>query len=227
MPGAVIVYRLQLSAREKNYNLINSPTPTPTKVPTTLAPEPKTPEPPPAESPNVPTSPTSTSPTSTPTIKEIATETPEKLNADYSQLENLLKEGKWKEADQETLDVMLKGVPIESYGWLDNEFINNFPCSDLRTIDQLWVKYSSGRFGFSVQKRIWLEVGGKVDPETEEKLNDRLGWRKGGEWLSRDQMTFSTQGPVGHLPKIFSSVWRVNLLDYNSSLAQRAVTCRL
>ncbi len=33
-------------------------------------------------------------------------------------------------------------------------------CEDLRTIDQLWVKYSNGRFGFSVQKRIWHSIGG-------------------------------------------------------------------
>ncbi|WP_071821328.1 GUN4 domain-containing protein [Microcystis aeruginosa] len=29
------------------------------------------------------------------------------------------------------------------------------PESFLRTIDQLWGKYSNGRFGFSVQKRIY------------------------------------------------------------------------
>ncbi|HYX15858.1 MAG TPA: GUN4 domain-containing protein [Nostoc sp.] len=45
-------------------------------------------------------------------------------------------------------------------GWLDYKSIENFPCTDLRTIDRLWVKYSNGHFCFSVQKRIWLECGG-------------------------------------------------------------------
>ena len=43
---------------------------------------------------------------------------------------------------------------------LDVNSIDNFPCEDLRTIDQLWVKYSDGRFGFSVQKRIYQNLGG-------------------------------------------------------------------
>jgi len=42
---------------------------------------------------------------------------------------------------------------------LRTEDIDNFPCEDLRTIDQLWVKYSNGRFGFSVQKRIYQSLG--------------------------------------------------------------------
>ena len=40
----------------------------------------------------------------------------------------------------------------------------NFPCDDLRTIDQLWVHYSNGKFGFSVQKKIYMdELGGTRD----------------------------------------------------------------
>jgi HTH-type transcriptional regulator/antitoxin HigA len=72
-------------------------------------------------------------------------------------------------------------VPIFKTESIVTNSIENFPCDDLRTIDQLWVKYSQGRFGFSVQKKIWLEVGGKVDYDTECKLGDRVGWRKGGK----------------------------------------------
>jgi hypothetical protein len=36
--------------------------------------------------------------------------------------------------------------------------IKEFPLEDLYTIDRLWLKYSDGRFGFSVQKRIWSEI---------------------------------------------------------------------
>ncbi|MFB2922542.1 protein kinase domain-containing protein [Aerosakkonema funiforme] len=80
---------------------------------------------------------------------------------DYRKLRDLLKAGNWKEADEETGRVMLKAAGREKEGWLDDESINKFPCTDLRTIDRLWVKYSKGRFGFSVQKRIWESVGGK------------------------------------------------------------------
>jgi len=123
-----------------------------------------------------------------------------KKGVDYTRLRELLAAGKWKEADLETFDVILKAAGCEKEGYLEILDIKKFPCTDLRTIDQLWVKYSSGRFGFSVQKHIWQEVGGKEDYETLEKLSERVGWIKGGFWLDYSDMTFSTQAPVGHLP---------------------------
>ncbi|MDB9455243.1 GUN4 domain-containing protein, partial [Dolichospermum circinale CS-541/06] len=79
-----------------------------------------------------------------------------------------------------------------------------FPRQELRKMDQLWVKYSNGKFGFSVQKQIWLELGGKLDGEpdwdTFRKLGSRVGWRKNNEWLSYESYTFSTNALRGHLP---------------------------
>lgn len=118
----------------------------------------------------------------------------------YRQLRDLLKAGKWEEADGETAKVMLQVAGRTKEGWLDSDSIQNFPCEDLRAIDQLWVKYSNGRFGFSVQKRIWQEVGGIVDWETECRLGDRVGWRVKGEWLNYEDLTFSRNAPLGHLP---------------------------
>jgi len=119
---------------------------------------------------------------------------------DYTRLRDLLKGQQWREADEETRNVMLKYAGREQEGWLDSEHIQNFPCADLRTINALWVKYSNGRFGFSVQKQIWLECGGKVDIETECKLGDRVGWRRDGKWLDYDDITFNLNAPSGHLP---------------------------
>ena len=126
---------------------------------------------------------------------------------DYTRLRDLLAAGKWKEADQETLKVMLKVARREKENYFDTGSIDNFPCNDLRTIDQLWVKYSQGRFGFSVQKKIWLEVGGKVGYESECKLGDRVGWRKGGSCLNYDALTFNLQATSGHLPSGGADGW--------------------
>jgi hypothetical protein len=67
------------------------------------------------------------------------------------------------------------------------------------------VKYSNGKFGFSVQKKIYLdELGGTK--EYKEKIwnefGDRVGWRKGGTWLSYSDFTFELLDttPVAHLP---------------------------
>ncbi|MEH2205005.1 MAG: GUN4 domain-containing protein [Nostoc sp.] len=120
---------------------------------------------------------------------------------DYRRLRDLLKAGQYKEADQETLAVMLKASGTEQRRWLDSKSLSNFPCTDLRTIDQLWVRCSNGRFGFSVQKRIWNSV-----EKDYEKFSDRVGWRKGTYfkyWLSYSDLTFTTNSPLGHLPTKF------------------------
>jgi hypothetical protein len=80
---------------------------------------------------------------------------------------------------------MLAVANREEEGWLDVEHINNFPCEDIRTIDQLWVKYSDGKFGFSVQKRILQSFGMTtvLNEDIWDKFGDKVGWRKGGDWL--------------------------------------------
>lgn len=124
------------------------------------------------------------------------------VGVNYQNLQNLLKAGQWKAADEETTRVMLKAAKREQQGWLDEKSIEKFPCTDLRTIDQLWVKYSNGHFGFSVQKRIWLECGGKVDYETECLLGDCLGWRNNEGWLLRNKYNYSQDSTQGHLPSL-------------------------
>ncbi|MBW4608889.1 MAG: GUN4 domain-containing protein [Hassallia sp. WJT32-NPBG1] len=143
---------------------------------------------------------------------------------DYTRLRDFLAAGKWKQADRETADLILKIANREEEGWLRNEDIKKFPCQDLRTIDSMWLKYSNGHFGFSVQLRIWQEVGGKVDKATESLLEERLGWRVKSNWLPYDydsvgysDLTFSLDAPQGHLParlagiapRKFESFWGV------------------
>jgi hypothetical protein len=122
---------------------------------------------------------------------------------DYRKLRNYLEQGKWREADEETRRVMLAVAKQENEGWLNYEHINNFPYEDLRTIDQLWVKYSDGKFGFSVQKRIYQGLGGTREHNQDiwEKFGDNVGWRKGGDWLYYKDITFDKKAPAGHLPQ--------------------------
>ncbi|MDB9462819.1 GUN4 domain-containing protein, partial [Dolichospermum circinale] len=106
--------------------------------------------------------------------------------------------------------LMLKLTKREQEGWLRLEDVKNFPRQELRKMDQLWVKYSNGKFGFSVQKQIWLELGGKLDGEpdwdTFSKLGSRVGWRQNGKWFKLyDSYIFSTNAPSGHLPALW--VW--------------------
>ena len=121
----------------------------------------------------------------------------------YQPLETYLKNGQWREADEETLKVMLKVADREEQGLLDVESIYNFPCEDLRIIDQLWVKYSKGKFGFSVQKEIYESLGGteKYNEKVWSKFCDRVGWRKRDKWLSYSNLNFEIdKAPKAHLP---------------------------
>jgi serine/threonine protein kinase len=108
-------------------------------------------------------------------------------NIDYRELEQLLKTKQWYEADKLTNKLMLKAAGREKERWIDLDSIKNFPCADLQTIDQLWVHYSDGLYGFSVQKQIYVECGGKLDfsgpsSETWGKFCNRTAWKSEGKW---------------------------------------------
>ncbi|MEG4424583.1 MULTISPECIES: serine/threonine-protein kinase [unclassified Microcoleus] len=125
------------------------------------------------------------------------------VGMNYIKLRDLLAAGKWKDADEETARVMLKVAGREKQGRLGSSSIDKFPCEDLRTIDQLWVKYSNGRFGFSVQKRIYQSLGGtrEYDRKVWDEFGDRVGWRVNSlYWLYDDKLKFNTKAPEGHLP---------------------------
>jgi hypothetical protein len=123
----------------------------------------------------------------------------------YQQLETYLSTGQWQAADQETYRLMITTVGKEEGQYFDREDLLNFPCEELRTIDRLWVKYSQGKFGFSVQKQIYLECGGQPDgnypgDKIWKEFGDRVGWRVKGEWISYSDITFDTKAPSGYLP---------------------------
>jgi len=129
----------------------------------------------------------------------------------YNRLRNLLKAGQWWSADEETLQVMLKAsnrVRDSYFGnaYLDSESIENFPRKDLKTIDQLWVTASNGRFGFSVQKKIWQECGSpqKYDKNWAHFCN-RVGWKNKHWNVDHHDLKHDLHlSPAGELPvKLF------------------------
>ena len=74
----------------------------------------------------------------------------------------------------------------------------------MKKSNQLWVQFSGGRFGFSVQRDIYVEVGGRLDGKHNEatwlKFADRVKWRKGSNYLNYSDYTFDITGAPGHLP---------------------------
>jgi hypothetical protein len=131
------------------------------------------------------------------------------VRVDYSRLQELLRVGKWREADWETRTVMLKAANREQEGYLLVKSIQKFPCEDLQTINQLWLSYSNERFGFSIQTQIWQSVGGTKNANwrTYCRFAKRVGWlgqRYGNpandSWCLPDGELSISIVPEGHLP---------------------------
>jgi tetratricopeptide (TPR) repeat protein len=147
------------------------------------------------------------------------------VGIDYSNLKRLLSEGKWKQADTETATLLClavtnneKKINIISesntthYTWLSCEHLINIPPRDLNTINSLWLTYSNGKFGFSVQKEIYQGFGGtqEFNGEIRDKFGIAVGWRikdKDGNYFwrrSEDCYYLLKDAPKGHLP---SCLW--------------------
>ncbi|MEI6442221.1 MAG: GUN4 domain-containing protein [Nostocales cyanobacterium ELA583] len=123
-------------------------------------------------------------------------------NVDYRELDYLLGCENWKVADEETFRMMLQAARREKEGWLDMNAIKKFPCEDLLIIDQLWAKHSNNRFGFSVQKRVYHNLGGtkEYDKKTWQAFCEQVGWRKAGKQVYWNDINFDIKAPVAHLP---------------------------
>lgn len=100
---------------------------------------------------------------------------------DYSTLHSMLLEGRFRQADKLTYDLMCKAVgkPIGSY--FASEDTSYFPDSDLLSIERLWNYYGNGKFGFDVQREIYRDhASGDLD-----QFKQLVGW-KGNVFQSYD-----------------------------------------
>jgi len=130
----------------------------------------------------------------------------------YQKLRELLQAGKWKEADWETNWRMLQAIGRKEDDFMRPGELKTFPCQDLNTIDYLWVHYSHGQFGFSVQQQIYQECGGTLhealprdrDDPLWQRFGDRIGWRKDGNWLEYSKLIPSASSPQGMFPLGFA-----------------------
>lgn len=124
----------------------------------------------------------------------------------YVRLEASLTAAKWQEADQQTTEIILKesnwgfstlkmwGIALASgklTGWY--EPIKQYPCHDLKTLDDLWLKHSEGRFGLSVQQQIFERIATQSKDifETYDAFRDEVGW---------DRPDFLSDAPRGRFP---------------------------
>lgn len=93
----------------------------------------------------------------------------------YEDLENRLKNKELEAADKLTSRIIWETGNKWEAPSFPAEVAQSFPCQDLRRIDDLWVKYSDRRFGFSVQRSIWRSS--EVNRDILEFMS-RVGWTR-------------------------------------------------
>jgi hypothetical protein len=127
----------------------------------------------------------------------------------YDNLRNFLKQQNFKAADQETTKIMLD-VAGEDRDNLSPDDVSKFPCNALLVIDKLWRKYSNEHFGFSIQLKLYYDVGGNIDTirsqdiKVMKKFAQEIGWfdenKDKVKFDSYDDWNFSLSAPQGCFP---------------------------
>lgn len=119
-------------------------------------------------------------------------------NVDYGALQNLLARQEFQAADRLTIEILcaLAGDASAQRKWLYFTDVKDLPIADMQTINALWQVYSEGKFGFSVQRDLWLSAG-----KNWESLWVVIGWKSGNAWTRYPQeFTWNLTAPKGHLP---------------------------
>lgn len=117
---------------------------------------------------------------------------------DYKPLQQLLAQQKFLDADRVTLQKLceLSGPAAIKRKWVYFTEIDGFPVTDLRTLNTLWLVHSEGKFGFSVQRQLWLSVG-----KNWEALWPKIKWKSGKTWTRYPgEFIWDLSAPRGHLP---------------------------
>ncbi|KAK1294605.1 hypothetical protein QJS10_CPA16g00135 [Acorus calamus] len=110
-------------------------------------------------------------------------------------------------ADEETrrLLIALSGDAAVSRGYVFFSEVQFIPADDLRSIDGLWREFSEGRFGYSIQKRVWEKSGRDFT-----RFFRKVGWMKRLEseveqynyraFPEEFMWELKEETPMGHLP---------------------------
>lgn len=157
----------------------------------------------------------------------------------YSQLEDLLAAGKWREANRETkviiLEIAGERVNLDSVSY-STVPLAKMPVRVLLDIDSLWTKHSNNHFGFSPQKRIWdkFYTDRLNRISTYHRFMRAIGWygcehvpcdfydrvscgyldyeRSSSNYLEKENPSlFSLEAPQGHLPMFVD--WDIDSID--------------
>lgn len=132
------------------------------------------------------------------------------LGLDYAPLQRALMAQQFEEADRITSSLLreLAGPEAVRRGYVYYSEVPPIASADLDSLDRLWVCFSRGRFGFSVQGKLLRGCNGRW-----ELLWPKLAWKDGGRWTRYPgSFQWSIEAPEGHMPLV-NQLRGVRLMD--------------
>ncbi|NES70398.1 MAG: hypothetical protein F6K24_36880, partial [Okeania sp. SIO2D1] len=136
-----------------------------------------------------------------------------------SKLEEYLRQNDWRNAVSSSAFIFFEVMALENLN--RDEIYKYIPCKILKEIDRIWVRYSDGKFGFSIQNKIYqsLEDGSKTYYSVELWLafSNQVGWDKRLSIECKDPTICNFDKPnVGHFPShvtwsISGVLWEVGV----------------
>lgn len=133
---------------------------------------------------------------------------------EYTKLCDLLAAKEWVKADDETARLITIASGKDEYKIfasksLNEEDISKIPCECLQIIDELWMRYSNNKFGFTIQIEQYLdEVSNcsnffKTEYDFFVSLSQRFGWRgkRYDDWVVPTKILYSEDLPKGFFPR--------------------------
>ncbi|KAG2430837.1 hypothetical protein HXX76_009811 [Chlamydomonas incerta] len=122
------------------------------------------------------------------------------VGIDYTALRDHLANGAFREAEDETRALLIKlaGSEAVKRNWVYFTEVKNISVTDFQTLDNLWKAASNNKFGYSVQKEIWMQ-----NQKRWPKFFKQIDWVQGENNNYRKwpmEFTYSLDAPRGHMP---------------------------
>jgi GUN4-like len=132
----------------------------------------------------------------------------EKSKERYQRLTYLLRTSQWREGDEETVRIIKNLMPeiTTMNGCTDIDVMQISP-KQIKAINEIWLESSGGRFGFSVQKKIWAKINRVYeenriigDKSVYDIFTEYVGWSNDMGLIYHIDFEYEITSPKGYLP---------------------------
>ena len=111
--------------------------------------------------------------------------------SDLSLIEEAIKKDDLIKADEFTRNIIFNLAGTIDVNRIAQSDIDNFPCAYLIKIDEIWMRTSNHKYGFTAQSQVWDKNKVDQDPRSSEKA-----FQKAVGWSSKENSSY----PNGYFP---------------------------